>query len=251
MYETGNWLVPTNAGEPFMEKPPLYYWTATVFSHLLSGVMPLYDAARSASLFFSIINFSFFVLLARRFFKSEHFADARIWTAFALYVCAPGVLRHTHEMFTDVSLMTGATIGLYGLLGLIQQQKLPHLPAGLPLGQSSLRFLKGYLFLAFYGSAYYSRLYLSHNAVLNYFGYLLYWRGLLLSSQFYLGKSCCMYSIQNCLLLGFGKIILVVSLDSPLKNSAQKRTLREFLLPLCSLPYPRDYLQPPISYATH
>ena len=143
MYETGNWLVPTNAGEPFMEKPPLYYWTATVFSHLLSGVMPLYDAARSASLFFSIINFSFFVLLARRFFKSEHFADARIWTAFALYVCAPGVLRHTHEMFTDVSLMTGATIGLYGLLGLIQQQKITASACWLALGTIITTLSKG------------------------------------------------------------------------------------------------------------
>jgi len=25
--ETGDWLVPTLAGEPFVEKPPLYFWT--------------------------------------------------------------------------------------------------------------------------------------------------------------------------------------------------------------------------------
>ncbi|MEQ5128287.1 hypothetical protein ABN225_15920 [Providencia alcalifaciens] len=143
MYETGNWLVPTNAGEPFMEKPPFYYWTATIFSHLLSGVMPLYDAARSASLFFSIINFYFFVLLARRFFKSDSFSDARIWTAFALYVCAPGILRHTHEMFTDVSLITGATIGLYGLLGLIQQQKIATSAFWLCLGTIITTLSKG------------------------------------------------------------------------------------------------------------
>lgn len=124
MYETGKWLVPTNAGEPFMEKPPLYYWVAAITSHLFSSFMPLYDAARSASLFFSVINFSFFILLARRFFQATDFTDTRIWVAFALYACAPGIIRHSHDMFTDVALMAGATIGLYGLLGLIQQQKM-------------------------------------------------------------------------------------------------------------------------------
>lgn len=124
MYETGQWLVPSNAGEPFMEKPPLYYWVATLTSHLFSGFMPLYDAARTASLFFSVVNFSFFILLARRFFIAKDFTDTRIWVAFALYACAPGIIRHSHDMFTDVALITGATIGLYGLLGLIQQQKM-------------------------------------------------------------------------------------------------------------------------------
>ncbi len=51
MYETGKWLVPTNAGEPFMENPALLL-VAAITSHLFSSFMPLYDAARSASLFF-------------------------------------------------------------------------------------------------------------------------------------------------------------------------------------------------------
>ncbi|PHM48623.1 dolichyl-phosphate-mannose-protein mannosyltransferase family protein [Xenorhabdus miraniensis] len=123
MYETGNWLVPKNAGQPFMEKPPLYYWTATSFIHLLSSWLPMYDAARTATLFFSIINFSFFILLSRRVFDARHFTDSRIWIAFALYVSAPGLVRHSHDMFTDTSLIAGTTIGLYGLLGLIKQEK--------------------------------------------------------------------------------------------------------------------------------
>lgn len=143
MYETGEWLVPTNAGEPFMEKPPLYYWVATITSHLFSGFMPLYDAARSATLFFSIINFSFFVLLARRFFQVHTFSDARIWIAFALYACAPGVVRHSHDMFTDVSLMAGATMGLYGLLGLIQQKKMTMSAFWLSLGTVITMLSKG------------------------------------------------------------------------------------------------------------
>lgn len=143
MYETNEWLVPTNAGEPFMEKPPLYYWVATITSHLFSGFIPLYDAARSATLLFSALNFAFFLCLARRFFQAKDFTDTRIWLAFALYACAPGVLRHSHDMFTDVALMAGATIGLYGLLGLIQQQKLLMSSLWLSLGTVITMLSKG------------------------------------------------------------------------------------------------------------
>ncbi len=143
MYESGNWLIPTNAGEPFMEKPPLYYWVATLSTHLLSGIMPLYDAARSATLLFSIINFSFFILLARRFFQAQDFTDLRIWIAFALYISAPGIVRHSHDMFTDVALIAGATVGLYGLLGLIQQQKILMSAIWLTLGTVITLLSKG------------------------------------------------------------------------------------------------------------
>jgi 4-amino-4-deoxy-L-arabinose transferase-like glycosyltransferase len=35
--EAGDWLVPTLAGEPFVEKPPLFFWTAALFCKLLAG----------------------------------------------------------------------------------------------------------------------------------------------------------------------------------------------------------------------
>ncbi|EKT52920.1 ArnT family glycosyltransferase [Providencia burhodogranariea] len=143
MFESGNWLIPTNAGEPFMEKPPLYYWVATIMSHLFSDVMPLYDAARCATLFFSIINFLFFLLLARRAFNATSFEDKRIWIALALYACSPGILRHSHDMFTDVALMAGATIGLYGILGLIQQQQIRMSALWLALGTVITMLSKG------------------------------------------------------------------------------------------------------------
>lgn len=143
MYETGNWLVPTNAGEPFMEKPPLYYWVATLTSKLLSGVLPLHDAARSASLLFSMLNFSFFVLLTKRVLNSDSFSDYRIWVTFAIYVSAPGILRHSHDMFTDVALTAGTTIALYGLVGLILQQKVTASAVWLCIGTASTLLSKG------------------------------------------------------------------------------------------------------------
>jgi len=143
MYDTGNWLVPINAGEPFMEKPPLYYWVATITASLFSGVMPLHDAARTATLFFSVVNFCFFVLLARRVFNSDSFSDSRIWIAFAIYISAPGLLRHSHDMFTDVALTAGATIGLYGIVGLILRQKVVMSAVWLCIGTTVTMLSKG------------------------------------------------------------------------------------------------------------
>ncbi|MEI9600365.1 hypothetical protein V5049_14585 [Moellerella wisconsensis] len=143
MYETSNWLVPTNAGEPFMEKPPIYYWTATIMLHLLSDIMPMHDAARTATLLFSLLNFSFFMLLARRVFDASSFNDPRIWLAFSLYACAPGLLRHSHDMFTDTALIAGATMALYGLSGLIKNQKLGYSILWLSLGLTLAMLAKG------------------------------------------------------------------------------------------------------------
>ena len=52
MAESGDWIVPTLGGEPFMEKPPLYYLTAALFGKLFSFVLPLHDAARLTTGFF-------------------------------------------------------------------------------------------------------------------------------------------------------------------------------------------------------
>src|SRR5436305_5591196 len=46
--QSGDWVVPTLAGEPFMEKPPLFYLTGAFFAHLFGALMPLHDAARLA-----------------------------------------------------------------------------------------------------------------------------------------------------------------------------------------------------------
>src|ERR1700722_389427 len=47
---TGGYLVvPENAGTPFMEKPPLYYWTSVLLCRLVNGLFSLPDCARLAS----------------------------------------------------------------------------------------------------------------------------------------------------------------------------------------------------------
>jgi 4-amino-4-deoxy-L-arabinose transferase-like glycosyltransferase len=39
--QSGEWLVPTLAGEPFVEKPPLFFWTAALFARAFGDVLRL------------------------------------------------------------------------------------------------------------------------------------------------------------------------------------------------------------------
>src|SRR6185369_17226067 len=57
LIQTGDWVVPTLAGEPFMEKPPLFYITAALFAKAFSWLLPLHDAARLASGFYMTLTF--------------------------------------------------------------------------------------------------------------------------------------------------------------------------------------------------
>ena len=44
--ETGDWIVPTLAGQPFMEKPPFFYASAAILASMLAPWLPLHDGAR-------------------------------------------------------------------------------------------------------------------------------------------------------------------------------------------------------------
>ena len=49
MLRNGDWIVFRVAGEPYLEKAPLFLWVAGVLAKLLGGLLPLHDAARLAS----------------------------------------------------------------------------------------------------------------------------------------------------------------------------------------------------------
>lgn len=106
----GDWVVPTLAGEPFMEKPPLYYLTAAAFAKLLSGWLPLHDGARLATGFYMVLTLSFTGLAARELWGKGY---GRI-TALIMIACI-GLLVRTHQLITDVALLAGFSIALYGL----------------------------------------------------------------------------------------------------------------------------------------
>src|SRR4051812_15591569 len=103
--ETGQWLVPTLAGEPFVEKPPLFFWTAALFAKALGGALPLHDAARLAAGFYVVLALWFTYLAAER----------RIAAPVILAGCL-GYLQHAHQLITDNALLAGMAMGFYGLV---------------------------------------------------------------------------------------------------------------------------------------
>lgn len=119
MLESGDFVVPMNAGQPFVEKPPLYDWVAASLAWLGHGWLPLHDAARLASALFTALALGCVAHLARRVSRSRSLFDLRVLGTLALFGTTPLVIKHTHDMMTDVALMGGAALGLMGLYELV------------------------------------------------------------------------------------------------------------------------------------
>jgi len=110
IFQSGDWIVPTLGGEPFMEKPPLYFITAALFGKIFSFALPLHDAARLATGFFMAITLLLTGLTGRELWGKGH---GRL-SVLILIGCL-GLLIHGHEMITDTALLDGFAIAIYGL----------------------------------------------------------------------------------------------------------------------------------------
>jgi 4-amino-4-deoxy-L-arabinose transferase-like glycosyltransferase len=107
--QSGDWLVPTLAGEPYMDKPPLYYLTAALFAKLFSAWLPLHDGARLASGFYTGLT-----LLFTGYAGRELFGENRGWPAAIILIGCMGMLVRAHLMITDLALLAGCAMMLYG-----------------------------------------------------------------------------------------------------------------------------------------
>jgi 4-amino-4-deoxy-L-arabinose transferase-like glycosyltransferase len=102
--ESGQWLVPTLGGEPFVEKPPLFFWTAAVFARTFAWALPVHDAARLAA--------GFYVALTLWF---TYLASGKRIAAALLLAGSLGYLQHAHQLVTDNALLAGIALGVYAL----------------------------------------------------------------------------------------------------------------------------------------
>ena len=120
-FTTHSWLVPMNAGTAFMEKPPLYYWTAVVFCKLLGGLLPLHDAARLASTFYMFITCASVWAASQVLFEDSEERCGMGRAVVALLLGTLGLTRHAHDMFTDMALLSGMSVAMLGLALLLKR----------------------------------------------------------------------------------------------------------------------------------
>ncbi len=125
MLHHGDWLVPTLAGEPFLDKPPLYYWTAALSAKLFSPLLPLHDGARLASGFYTALTLLFIGLAGRRLY-----GENRGWAAAIILIGCLGMLVRAHQMVTDLALLAGCAMMLFGFA--LSQER--HWRAGILIG---------------------------------------------------------------------------------------------------------------------
>src|SRR5688572_6550283 len=112
----GSWVVPSLAGEPFVEKPPLYYLTAAAVTKVFSFALPLHDAARLATGMWMAVVFGFIAVAGRELYGVRYGAVS----ALLLLGCFGFVLR-AHLLLTDIALLAGFAMAYYGFAALLRR----------------------------------------------------------------------------------------------------------------------------------
>lgn len=110
MFEGGHWLLPSLAGEPWLDTPPLYHWTAALLGWLFGFLLPLHDAARLASGLFAGIMVASLAGAARHLIGQEAARGAAL-----IAIGCLGLLVHVHESQPAITFLAAAAALYYGL----------------------------------------------------------------------------------------------------------------------------------------
>jgi 4-amino-4-deoxy-L-arabinose transferase-like glycosyltransferase len=128
---TGDWVVPTAAGQAYAATPPLYPMVAALSAKLFSGLLPLHDGARLATGLFIGLAIYCLALTANQLF------GARFGRLGALLLIGSlGLLLRAHEMSPDVAVLGALAFGIYALTQLREHSRLGALLFGTALGAS-------------------------------------------------------------------------------------------------------------------
>ncbi len=110
MMQSGNWLTPTLAGEPFVDRPPLAYATAALFGEVLSPLLPPHDAARVAVGAMLALTLLLLAATAR-----ELYGRGFRWVPVLLFIGTVGLWDRAHQLSPEMGLLPGVALALYGL----------------------------------------------------------------------------------------------------------------------------------------
>ena len=109
LLQGGSWVIPSLAGEPAVERPPLYYLTAAATGRLFSWIVPLHDATRLVTGLWMAIVFGFTAAAGRELYGMRYGAIS----ALLLLGCFGFVIR-AHQLIPDVALLAGFAMAYYG-----------------------------------------------------------------------------------------------------------------------------------------
>ena len=110
MLQNGDWVVPMLAHEPFVEKPSLFYLSAAAIASTFSPPFALHDAARLTTGLYMALTFAFIAGAARELYGAN-----RGWLAVLMLMGCFGIVIRSHQLITDISLLTGFAASFYGL----------------------------------------------------------------------------------------------------------------------------------------
>jgi 4-amino-4-deoxy-L-arabinose transferase-like glycosyltransferase len=133
MLQTGDWVVPTLAGEPYLRNPPLSHITAALFGTLLEPLLPLHEGARLASGFYMALALLLTAAAAR-----ELTGPGRGWLALLALLGSIGLLLPAHLLVPDIPQLAGFALALYGLALALRRPALGGLALGVGLGVAFL-----------------------------------------------------------------------------------------------------------------
>ena len=109
LLQGADWVVPLLAHEPFIEKPPLYYLSAAAIASIFSPPLALHDAARLTTGLYMALTFLFIAGAAR-----ELYGRNRGGLAVLMLMGCMGILIRSHQLITDIPLLTGFAAAFYG-----------------------------------------------------------------------------------------------------------------------------------------
>ncbi|AKM32784.3 hypothetical protein AB870_12140 [Pandoraea faecigallinarum] len=111
-------IVPRVAADPFVEKPPVMYWTGAMLARATSGVLPVFQGAQLAVLAWLVLAVFCVGRLAQRLYGSDNFH----WLAPMLMVGSFGAIENIHKLTADVPQLAGAALALAALARLARSE---------------------------------------------------------------------------------------------------------------------------------
>ncbi len=105
----GSWVIPQIAGEPFMDKPPLFYLSAAASALLFSPILQLHDGARLVAGLYIGLALLFTALASREL----HGVNRGLTAALLILGCL-GLVVRGHQLIVDVAALAGFAMAYYG-----------------------------------------------------------------------------------------------------------------------------------------